>query len=71
MQIRDPDIERRLREAFFICELLRQVGEAPETIRTWFMGMEPYLDDEAPIEAIRQGQLREVHGAALAFAGGA
>lgn len=70
-QLRDPEIERRVREAFVICELLLAVGEAPATIRTWFIGMNPELYDEAPVEAIRAGRLREVRGAALAFAGGA
>lgn len=70
-QPRSVEVEQRVREAHVISELLRQAGEAPETIRAWFIGMNPYLDDEAPVNAIREGRLREVHAAALAFAGGA
>ena len=70
-QARSIEVEQRVREAFVICELLRAVGEAPATIRTWFIGMNPELYDEAPVEAIRAGRLREVRAAALAFAGGA
>lgn len=70
-QIRTLETEQRVREAFVICELLLAVGEAPETIRTWFMGMNPDLYDDAPIDAIREGRLEDVRRAALAFAGGA
>lgn len=69
-QTRSIAVEQRVREAYVITELLTQAGEAPDTIRTWFMGMNPYLDDEAPLEVIRQGRLRDVCGAALAFAAG-
>lgn len=43
-----PDAERRLRDAFQITQLLRQY-ESAETIRAWFTGMNPDLDDQAPI----------------------
>lgn len=71
MQARSIKTEQRVREAFVICELLLAVGEAPSTIRAWFMGMNPELYDEAPVEATRAGRLREVRVAAFAFAGGA
>lgn len=71
IRTRSIEVEQRVREAHVIAELLTQAGEAPSTIRTWFMGMNPYLDDEVPVNAIREGRLREVRGAALAFAGGA
>lgn len=58
--IRDAGVEQRLRAA----------GEAPSTIKAWAMGMNPLLDDGSPLDAIRDGQLREAHRAALAFAGG-
>lgn len=70
-QARSIETEQRVREAFVIYELLLAAGEAPATIRTWFIGMNPELYDEAPVEAIRAGRLREARGAALAFAGGA
>jgi len=70
-QPRSVEVEQRVREAHVISELLRQAGDAPETIQTWIVGMNPELYDEAPVNAIREGRLREVHAAALAFAGGA
>ncbi len=70
-QARSIEVEQRVREAYVIAELLTQAGDGPSTIRTWFIGMNPELDDEAPVEALRAGRLREVHNAALAFAGGA
>ena len=42
-----PPIERRLREAFHITSLLLQ-AESPQTVRAWFMGMNPHLDDQPP-----------------------
>jgi hypothetical protein len=43
----DPDIERRLRDAFKIAELLLH-EESPQAVRGWFLGMNPELDDRAP-----------------------
>jgi hypothetical protein len=42
-----PDAERRLRDAFQITQLLLQ-NESAETVRAWFTGMNPDLDDQAP-----------------------
>jgi hypothetical protein len=42
-----PDTERRLRDAFHITQLLLQ-QESAETVRAWFIGMNPDLDDQAP-----------------------
>jgi hypothetical protein len=42
-----PDAEQRLRDAYYITGLLLQ-AEAPSTIRAWFSGMNPELDDRAP-----------------------
>lgn len=36
-------------------------------IRAWFMGMNPQLGDESPIEALREGRVRDVMAAARAF----
>lgn len=63
------DRERRVRAAYQILELLRPVEAAP-TIRAWFIGMNPQLDDRAPAEAIAEGDLRETLAAARAFAAG-
>lgn len=58
--------ETRLRTAYEIATLLSHF-DAPETVRAWFIGMNPELDDVAPIEVIRQGRLQEALGAARAF----
>jgi len=42
-----PDAEQRLRDAYYITCLLLQ-AQAPSTIRAWFSGMNPELDDRAP-----------------------
>lgn len=55
--------------AFQVVELLSPV-EATPTIRAWFIGMNPQLDDESPTEAIRAGRHREVMAAARAFVAG-
>lgn len=60
-----PEAEVRLRNAFQIVELLAQREEA-DTIRAWFRGMNPYLDDEAPALAITE-QPTAVLQAARAF----
>lgn len=61
--------ERRIRAAYQIYELLRPV-EADPTIRAWFIGMNPQLDDRAPAEAIAAGDMRAALAAARAFAAG-
>jgi hypothetical protein len=43
----DSNVERRLRDAFRITELLLQ-EEAPQAVSSWFLGMNPELDDRAP-----------------------
>jgi len=42
-----PEAERRLRDAYHITQLLLQ-SESSETLRAWFIGMNPDLDDQAP-----------------------
>ena len=42
-----PDAERRLRDAYQVVGLLLEY-DAPETVRAWFGGMNPHLDDQAP-----------------------
>lgn len=70
-QPRSVEAEQRLRETFTLCQLLTGAGEADTTIRAWFLGLNPGLDDTPPVDAIRDGRLREVRSVALAFAGGA
>jgi hypothetical protein len=65
-EIRDPEIEKRLRATYQIVDLLLSVDD-PVTVRSWFLGMNPELDDEAPIEVIREGRLKDALGAARAY----
>lgn len=60
---------RRLMVTYQIFELL-EAAEADHTIRAWFIGMNPQLDDESPAEAVREGRHREVMAAARAFLAG-
>jgi len=61
--------EERLRAAFQVFHLL-QARDAAPTVRAWFIGLNPQLDDESPSEALRQGKLREVLVAAKSFVRG-
>lgn len=63
------DVERKLRAAFQIFQLLSE-NDTRHVIRAWFLGMNPQLDDLSPAEAIANGELREVMAAARAFAAG-
>jgi len=63
------DAERRLRAAFQVFQLLQTVEAAP-TIRAWFMGMNPQLNDASPSEAIREDHHKEAMSAARAFING-
>lgn len=61
--------ERRLRNAYQVYLLLSPV-EGDHTVRAWFMGMNPQLEDEAPAEALAADKYREVMSAARAFVNG-
>ena len=65
-EIRDIEVERRLRTAYEIAQLLL-VTESPQTVKAWFIGLNPLLTDTSPIEALSAGQLKETIGAARAF----
>lgn len=60
-----PEAERRLRDAFHIAQLLLQ-NESAETVRAWFVGMNPHLGDQAPALALAEHP-QEVLRAARAF----
>jgi len=64
--VRDHEIEQRLRTAYEIFLLLNNY-DSVNTVKGWFIGLNPQLDDVAPIDAIRDGQLREAISAARAF----
>jgi hypothetical protein len=61
-----PAIENRLRCAFQVFHLVQSV-ESPHTVRAWFVGMNPQLEDASPAEAIAEDKFRDVMAAARAF----
>lgn len=67
--IRDPLVERRLRTAYEVAKMLLQF-DSPQTVRAWFIGLNPQLDDVSPADAIANGDLKEVRAAARAFVAG-
>jgi hypothetical protein len=50
----DTEIERRLRVACYAAVLIRQ-REGRATVRAWFIGMNPQLDDRPAAELLRDG----------------
>jgi hypothetical protein len=58
--------EQRLRCAYQTFQLLL-AGESPHTVRAWFLGLNPQLDDQSPAQSIREGDFRNVLVAARAF----
>ncbi len=58
--------EKTLRDAYTVFQLVLQAEAAP-TVRAWFMGMNPQLDDLSPAEALSEGRNRETMAAARAF----
>lgn len=59
-----------LRIAYQVVKMLEPV-EADATIRAWFLGSNPQLNDLSPAEALRDGLNRETLAAARAFLAGA
>src|SRR5512142_1541237 len=57
-----PDAELRLRHAFQIVQLLVQ-SESAETVRAWFVGMNPDLEDEAPAVVLGKDPVRVLQAA--------
>lgn len=68
-EIRQQETEQRLRAAYEIALLLLD-QDAPETVRAWFIGLNPQLGDVSPAETIHDGHLKETFGAARAFLAG-
>lgn len=58
--------QRLLRDTFQVVQLLAEV-DPDEVVRAWFIGMNPQLDDAAPLEVIAEGRVRDVMAAARAF----
>jgi hypothetical protein len=48
-----PQAEQRLRHAYHVTQVLGQV-ESQGTIRAWFLGLNPLLDDTPPAVALRE-----------------
>jgi len=63
---RDGAAEQRMRAAYQVTRTLLQHDAAP-TVRAWFMGMNPELEDRSPAEVIREGRFRDALDAALTF----
>ncbi|PPH95915.1 hypothetical protein C5E02_13075 [Rathayibacter rathayi] len=64
-----PEDDRRARNTYQVYALLAP-SEGPHTVRAWFMGMNPQLEDEAPAEGLAEGRYREVMAAARAYVNG-
>lgn len=65
-EIRDHETEQRVRTAYAVAQLLLS-DDSAQTVRAWFIGLNPQLGDVAPAEAIRDGRLKDVLAAARAF----
>jgi hypothetical protein len=61
-----PEGERRVRTAFQVYQLLLS-RESEHTVRAWFIGLNPQLDDISPAQALRDDQTKEVLVAAKSF----
>src|SRR4051794_3007582 len=57
---REPtaDHEARLRNAFYVFQLLSNDLESAHTVRAWFGGLNPLLGEESPATALREGQFQ-------------
>lgn len=62
--IRDRYSEERLLAAYQIVTLLLEYNEPPSLIRAFMLGMNPSLDDESPATELRNGNYKDVMGAA-------
>jgi hypothetical protein len=68
-EIRDHETEQRLRTAYEISQILIE-SDSAQTVKAWFIGLNPQLGDVSPSEAIRSGRLKESLAAARAFSVG-
>ena len=67
---KDPELEKRLRLALQIAQLLAE-HDNREVAQAWFQGLNPQLDDRVPATLLREGEVslagREVLAAARVF----
>lgn len=68
-EIRDLTTAQRVRTVYEIV-LLLLANDSPQTVRAWFIGLNPQLGDVSPADAIREGRLKDALAAARAFAAG-
>ncbi|MEU6070703.1 XRE family transcriptional regulator [Streptomyces sp. NPDC047082] len=61
-----PTAEARLRDAIQIFNLIQQ-AESVYIARAWMIGMNPQLEDTAPIQCIADGRARDAMVAARAY----
>ena len=64
-----PGSELRLRHAYQIAQFLIQ-HESAETVRAWFLGMNPELEDEAPAVVVGEDPQRVLQAARIFLAQG-
>lgn len=64
-----PEAEERLRNAYQVAQLLLE-RESPETVRAWFVGMNPDLDDHAPALVLREDPVHVLQAARAFLAHG-
>jgi hypothetical protein len=64
-----PKAEERLRNAYQIAKLL-EADESRETVRAWFIGMNPDLDDHPPALVIAENPVRVLQAARIFLAHG-
>jgi len=65
-----PEYEQALRDGYQVAMLLLQ-AEDRDTVRAWFVGMNPYLDDRAPTLVLRERPTDVMRAARAYLAGGA
>ncbi len=61
--------EKKLRDTLQIFKVVMN-AEDEFVARSWFIGMNPNLDDEAPADAIREGNAKDALAAARVYANG-
>jgi hypothetical protein len=61
-RIPHPSAEQRLRHAYQITQLLME-RESPDTVRAWFIGMNPDLEDQAPVLVLPEDPIRVLQAA--------
>lgn len=64
--IRDMHTHQRLLVTYEIAQLLLEY-DSPRTVKAWFLGLNPQLDDRSPAEVLQEGRLKAVLDAARAF----